>query len=246
MSVPASPPRPATQVAQALLSPWARLALLVLLLASVATGMLVYEPYRWLSDGMPGGVPGESAAALFALAYGVCAVGLVPRPVLNLAAGVLFGATAGTVAALGGTVLGAALSFALVRLLGQDALRPLLRGRWLTRIDRQLSGHGFRSMLVLRLVPGVPFAASNYAAAVSRMPWLPFVLATALGSLPNTAAYAVAGSSATDPMSPVFLGAFACVALPALAVAVVAWRRRARLRSGPPDRPVEAREPVGV
>ena len=72
-----------------------------------------------------------------------------------------------------GTVLGAGLAFGLGRILGQDALRPLLRARWLKAADGQLSRHGFRSMLAARLFPGVPFWAANYCAAVSRMGWLP-------------------------------------------------------------------------
>jgi uncharacterized membrane protein YdjX (TVP38/TMEM64 family) len=76
----------------------------------------------------------------------------------------------------------------------------------------------------------VPFCAANYCAAVSRMGWTAFLLATALGSVPNTAAYAVAGARASAPTSPAFLLAAACIAVPALAGTVVAWRRRHRLR----------------
>ncbi len=85
-------------------------------------------------------------------------------------------------------------------------------------------------MLALRLFPGVPFCAANYCAAVSRMGWLPFLLATGLGSIPNTAAYAVAGARASTPTSPAFLIAMACIAVPALAGTVVAWRKRHQLR----------------
>lgn len=60
----------------------------------------------------------------------------------------------------------------------------------------------------------MPFAASNYCAAVSRMGLLPFLLATGLGSIPNTAAYVVAGARASTPTSPAFLIALACIALP--------------------------------
>jgi uncharacterized membrane protein YdjX (TVP38/TMEM64 family) len=62
------------------------------------------------------------------------------------------------------------------------------------------------------------------------MGWLPFLLATGLGSLPNTAAYAVAGARASAPTSPAFLAAMACIAVPALGGAVVAWRKRHHLR----------------
>ncbi len=122
------------------------------------------------------------------------------------------------------------IAFCLGRALGQDALRPLLRGRWLKAADGQLSRHGFRSMLAVRLFPGVPFWAANYCASVSRMGLLPFLLATGLGSIPNTAAYAVAGARASTPTSPAFLIALACIALPALAGVVVAWRKRHQLR----------------
>nr|WP_243274772.1 TVP38/TMEM64 family protein [Streptomyces albus] len=213
-----------------MLSPWSRLALLAVLLCGAATAMLLYEPQRLLADGWPSQFGGGLAVAVFGAAYGLCTAAFVPRPVLNVAAGVLFGAQAGTFSATAGTVIGAGIAFGLGRLLGQDALRKLLRGRWITAADRQLSKHGFRSMLVIRLLPGVPFAASNYGAAVSRMRWLAFLSATALGSVPNTAAYVIAGSRAGTPTSPAFLASFGFIALSGLAGAVFAWRKRTRLR----------------
>ncbi|MFE9329441.1 TVP38/TMEM64 family protein [Streptomyces sp. NPDC006925] len=234
-------PVPATQpdglpgrLTRTLLSPWSRLALLAALLCAAATAMLLYEPQRLLAQGWPPEIAGGAAVALFGAAYGVCTAAFVPRPVLNVAAGVLFGAQAGTFSATAGTVIGAGIAFGLGRMLGQDALRTLLRGRWLSSADRQLSRHGFRSMLIIRLLPGVPFAASNYGAAVSRMRWLAFLSATALGSVPNTAAYVIAGSSAATPTSPVFLASFAFIALSGLAGAVIAWRKRAQLRGTAP------------
>ncbi|MGW2407834.1 TVP38/TMEM64 family protein [Streptomyces sp. NPDC001739] len=211
-------------------SPWLRLALLFVLLAGGAVAMLRWEPQRLLSGGWPAQLSGATALVVFAGTYGLCTTAFVPRPVLNLAAGALFGSVAGLAVALAGTVLGAGLAFGLGRLLGQRALRPLLRTRWLTAADRQLSEHGFRSMLAVRLFPGLPFSAANYCAAVSRMGWCPFLLATALGSLPNTAAYAVAGARAATPSSPVFLLAMAFLALSALGALVVAWRKREALR----------------
>ncbi|MER5293997.1 TVP38/TMEM64 family protein [Streptomyces pharetrae] len=230
VAVPAPAGLPA-RCARVLLSPWARFSLLVALLVAAATSVLLFEPQRLLAHGWPPQLGGAAAALVFALAYGLCTVAFVPRPLLNLAAGALFGSQLGLGAAVGGTVLGAGLAFGLGRLLGQDALRPLLRGRVLTAVDGQLSRHGFRSMLAVRLFPGVPFSAANYCAAVSRMGWLPFLLATALGSVPNTAAYVVAGARASTPTSPAFLIAMGCIALPALAGAVVAWRKRHHLRA---------------
>ncbi|WP_406328326.1 TVP38/TMEM64 family protein [Streptomyces sp. NBC_00203] len=220
----------AARCTRVLLSPWSRLSLLVVLLAAAASSVLLFEPQRLLADGWPPQLGGAAAAVAFAVAYGLCTVAFVPRPLLNLAAGALFGSELGLGTALAGTVLGAGVAFGLGRILGQDALRPLLRARWLKAADGQLSRHGFRSMMVARLFPGVPFWVANYCAAVSRMGWLPFLVATALGSIPNTAAYAVAGARASSPTSPAFLIAMGFIAVPALVGTVVAWRKRHHLR----------------
>ncbi|WP_093801987.1 TVP38/TMEM64 family protein [Streptomyces sp. Wb2n-11] len=226
----ASPAGFTVRCTRALLSPWSRLSLLVVMLAAAVTTVLVLEPQRLLSAGWPPQLSGAAAVVLFGLAYGLCTAAFVPRPILNLAAGALFGSQAGLVSAVAGTVVGAGIAFGLGRVLGQEALRPLLRGRALLAADGQLSRHGFRTMLAVRLFPGVPFAAANYCAAVSRMGWLPFLLATGIGSVPNTAAYVIAGSSASSPTSPAFLIAMGFIALSGLGAAVVAWRKRHRLR----------------
>ncbi|GGN31130.1 TVP38/TMEM64 family protein [Streptomyces fuscichromogenes] len=213
-----------------LLSPWSRLSLLVALLAAAAASVLLFEPQKLMTQGWPPQVAGTTAVVVFAVAYGLITVAFVPRPILNLAAGALFGSAPGMGAAMAGTVLGAWLSFALGRMLGQEALRPLLRGRLLKAADSQFSRHGFRSMLAVRLFPGVPFWAANYAAAVSRMRCTPFLVATALGSIPNVAAYVVAGARASTPTSPVFLISVAAIVVPAVAGAVLAWQKRHHLR----------------
>ncbi|MFG2490973.1 TVP38/TMEM64 family protein [Streptomyces caniferus] len=231
MLPPAAAPAGLTaRCTRVLFSPWARLGLLLTLLACGAAMTLWWQPQHLLTDARTAQLTGPTALVVFALAYAACTTVFVPRPVLNLAAGALFGSQAGTATALAGTVLGAGLTFGLGRLLGQDALRPLLRARWLTAADRQLSEHGFRSMVVIRLLPGLPFCAMNYCAAVSRMGWVPYLVATALGSIPNTAAYAVAGARASTPTSPVFLLAMGFIAVSALGALVVAWCKRKALR----------------
>lgn len=114
----------ALRCTRVLLSPWSRLSLLVALLASGGAMVLLLQPQRLLADGWPPQMSGGAAVVLFGVAYGLCTVAFVPRPLLNLAAGPLFGSQLGTLAALGGTVLGAGVAFGLGRVLGQEALRP--------------------------------------------------------------------------------------------------------------------------
>lgn len=213
-----------------LLSPWSRLSLLVALLAGAASTVLLFEPQRLLSDGWPPQLGGVAAAVVFGVAYGLCTVAFVPRPLLNLAAGALFGSQLGLASALmrHGTRGRYRLRSGPDARAGRAAAAAagtVAEGR-----GRAAGRHGFRSMLAARLFPGIPFWAANYCAAVSRMRVVPFLVATALGSIPNTAAYVVAGARASAPTSPAFLIAMAAIALPGLAGIVVAWRKRHALR----------------
>lgn len=218
------------RVLRALVSPWARCALLVLLLTGAGASVLVLEPQRLLESGWRP-VSGAGFGLLFVVGFAVCTLAFVPKPLLNAAAGALFGIQGGLALAVAGTTLGAGAAFVLGRVLGRDALRSLLRTRLLKAMDRQLSEHGFRSVLLMRLVPGVPFQVANYSAAVSRMHLGTFLLATALGVVPNTAVYVVAGSLAKAPDSPAFLAALGAIAaMGLLSVAATMWRTRAHRR----------------
>ena len=94
-------PRPASGLAvrctRALSSPWSRLSLLVAMLAAAAVTVVLYEPQRLLSAGWPPQLSGAAAVVMFGVAYGACTAAFVPRPLLNLAAGALFGSQAGLV-----------------------------------------------------------------------------------------------------------------------------------------------------
>ncbi|MFD7512462.1 TVP38/TMEM64 family protein, partial [Streptomyces sp. NPDC059853] len=96
----------------------------------------------------------------------------------------------------------------------------------LASLERRLSERAFTSVLMLRLLPVMPFGAVNLGAAFSRMGWLPFAGATALGTLPGNAAWVMAGVSASSP-------ATSWLWLPAAALAVLmggvlVWRRASR------------------
>jgi len=226
------PPLQPAEEAAAL--PWARLALLVLLLAAAAGSLLLWSPQRLLSGDFTELFPGGWAAPAFVAVFALGTLAFVPKPVLNAAAGALFGFNQGLLLAVAGTTLGAAAAFGLGRSLGRDALRPLLRAKALAALDRRLTRQGFRSVLLLRLLPGVPFAAANFGAAFSGVRLAPYTTATAIGVLPGTAVYVVAGASATSPGSPSFLlsaGLLAVMGLLSIA-ALARGRFRAAARRG--------------
>ncbi|MGW1178905.1 TVP38/TMEM64 family protein [Kitasatospora sp. NPDC002543] len=205
-------------------SPWWRFALLVAVLAAAAGSLLLWSPTELLSGGLADRLPGYWFGPLFALVYAVGTLAFVPRPALNAVAGLLLGIQQGVLLAVAGTTVGAALAFALGRGLGREALRPYLRGKVLGALDRRFTEQGFRSVLVLRLLPGMPFQAANYGAAFSGVRFLPFVLATAIGVVPTTAVYVTAAASAGRPGSAAFLLSAGVIALLVLGSVVGLWR----------------------
>ncbi|MFD8703033.1 TVP38/TMEM64 family protein [Kitasatospora sp. NPDC059648] len=216
-------------------SAWWRFGLLVVLLGACAGSLLLWSPTDLLSGGLADRMPGYWFAPLFALVYAVGTLAFVPRPALNAVAGLLLGIRQGVPLAVLGTTLGAAMAFALGRGLGREALRPYLRGKVLGALDRRFTDQGFRSVLVLRLLPGLPFQAGNYGAAFSGVRFLPFLFATAIGVVPTTAVYVVAAASADQPGSAAFLVSAGVIALLVLGSLVGLWRAtavRRRARAG--------------
>jgi len=221
------------------LSPRARLALLVGLLVAGACSLLVWSPQRLISHDFASVASGIWAGPAFAVVFALSTLVFFPKPVLNVAAGALFGISEGLALAVVGTTLGAVLAFVLGRLLGRDALRPLQKRKVFAALDRRLTDQGFTSVLLLRLVPGVPFQGVSFAAAFSgTRPW-PYTTATALGVLPGTAVYVIAGASASSPTSSAFL--LSNAALVAVTVFLLAVRARRRGATSP-----NAVEPVPV
>lgn len=174
-----APPRAAPPIAKA-----------ALLLAGLATAGLAL---RWLGTGFLSARPTFGSAAIF-LAGGatLVAVGL-PRQVLAFAAGYAFGAWRGGILALAAQMLGCAADFWWARLIARDWATRHLRGR-LARIDRMLAARPFSATLTLRLLPVGNNLLLNLLAGISGLSAWPFLAASLIGYLPQTAIFALTGS----------------------------------------------------
>jgi len=125
---------------------------------------------------------------------------LVPLPasIMTIAAGLAFGSLWGTLAALTGATARASAQFLVARLLGRDAVAKLFKGK-IASLDKQIGENGFRTVLLIRLVPNFPFDIQNYGLGFSRVRFAPFALGTFLGIIPGTFAFVYLGYSLTDP-----------------------------------------------
>jgi len=159
-------------------------------------------------------------ALFFALYVGLA---LIPSPkaLLTAAGGALFGLWAGAALSLAAALVGAVISFGVGRLLGREAVDRLIHGR-LARVDALLADHGLSAVLIVRLVPLVPFIAINYASGLSGVKFRHYVLGSALGMVPGSLAYAALGAYGTNPWGLAAAGS----ALIILVVGGSWWARR--------------------
>ena len=125
---------------------------------------------------------------------------LVPLPasVLMMAGGLAFGPSLGLVMALSAATIRACAQFGLARWLGRDALTRLLRGR-ASLLDHYLGDHGFRTVLLIRLIPNFPCDIQNFGLGCSRVKFVPYALATLVGLLPVVWAFVNLGDAIAGP-----------------------------------------------
>jgi uncharacterized membrane protein YdjX (TVP38/TMEM64 family) len=172
--------------------------------------------------------PAQAGPVVFVLAgAAACALG-VPRQVVAYAAGLGFGTWAGCLLALMAEVAGCAADFLWARLVAREWAARQIRGR-LARLDKQLSRHPFGATLTLRLLPVGSNILLNLLAGVSAVASAPFLLASAIGYLPQTVVFALLGGGVrVDRSEQVWLAAGLFVLASALGI----WLMR-RIRALP-------------
>lgn len=111
-----------------------------------------------------------------------------------LAGGYLFGTALGATGALLAATTGATLTLLLVREVGGRRLRGIIsRGRlerWLRLLERDATWY----LILLRVIPVMPFFPINAAAGATRIGVRHFMVATAIGLTPTTIIYASIGN----------------------------------------------------
>ncbi len=196
---------------------------LPLALLAVATGaVFATGAHRMLSldtllayrDGLQAYVAEHGSRALLAyMGFYVTVVALsVPGAVfLTILGGFLFGWLVGGAAAAVSATLGAVCVFLIARTsLGDLLLRwagPRLRG-----LADGFREDAFSYLLFLRFMPVVPFWLTNLAPALFGVNLSTFALATLIGVLPGTAAFAVAGAGFDSVIEAQRAARDACVA----------------------------------
>jgi uncharacterized membrane protein YdjX (TVP38/TMEM64 family) len=142
----------------------------------------------WISENIIG------ALAVYAAIYVVVvALSLPGGAVLTVAGGLLFGWLLGGLATVVAATLGATVIFLIAR---SSLGEPLAAraGPWLGKFRAGFQENALSYLLFLRLVPVFPFWVVNLAPALLGVNLRQYVIATALGIIPGTFAFAFAGA----------------------------------------------------
>ena len=182
-----------------------RLMVLLALIAFVGVSVVVDVPSiatlrQWAE------AAGPWFLGLFWVGYVLITQFPVPRTILTLSSGVLFGPWVGVLVALSATTVAAALSLSVVRGLLGDWMAPRLRHPAVAGINARLEQRGWLAVTSLRMIAGVPFSVMNYAAALTSVPLGMFTVATLAGSAPGTVVTVFLGDMLAGDLDPVVIG----------------------------------------
>ncbi len=181
-----------------------RLVFVALLAAGIVAA------WRWRSLFAPLGltelIGGNPAAPLVFLALHIAAsLFFVPRTLLALGAGLVFGMWWGIVWAVLGSVLGAVAGFLAARYIRSGFAGSGFGGRaWLAKsagparfaaLMARADRGGWRMVAMLRLVPLIPHSLTNYVLGLTRLRLGAYAFGSLIGQLPLTVAYADLGAA---------------------------------------------------
>jgi uncharacterized membrane protein YdjX (TVP38/TMEM64 family) len=206
----------------------------LVLLALVAIG--AFAAWRWRAVLDPLEIAGAIArypgTPLGFLALHVAASLLfVPRTLLAIVGGMLFGVGWGILWVELGSVGGAVAGFLLARYINSGFIVPE-RGARFEAVLRRVERGGWRAVALLRLIPAMPHSVANYGLALTRLPLGAYAFGSLIGQLPMTIAYVEFGAAGqrwllggTGWMVPTLIG-FGALSLSLLVPGYARWRVR--------------------
>lgn len=136
------------------------------------------------------------APAAFILLWVAASVFFLPGLVLTIMGGLIFGAAWGTLWTTIGANLGAVAAFLIGRYAARGMVEAMMeRNAALRRIDEGVRRHGWRMLMITRLVPVFPFNVQNYVYGLTGISLRTYILVTLPCMVPATLAYNLAAGS---------------------------------------------------
>lgn len=144
----------------------------------------------------------------------------LPAFLITFANAAIFGWWKGAILSWSSAMAGALLCFMIARIAGRDVVEKLTSKLAIDSIDVYFEKYGKHTILICRLLPFVSFDFVSYAAGLTAMGILPFLVATGIGQLPATLIYSYVGGMLTGSVKTVVTGLLLIFAISAFVVLV--------------------------
>lgn len=142
---------------------------------------------------------GAWAALLFILIMAAVVVLVLPGVLFTTGAGFVFGVVEGAIYVVLGTTLGATVSFLIARyLFGQRAREFIMAHSRIRIVSKELTPHGWKIILLTRLIPFFPSKISNYFFGLTPFSLRGYIGGSLLGFIPFSVHNVYLGSIAAD------------------------------------------------
>lgn len=145
---------------------------------------------------------GPWAPIIYVIVYTLSAPIPFLAPVLSAVGGLLFGTLWGMLLVVGSATFSSTIPFYLARMLGREWVEKQVKGKKIEKFYQQSEGStGFIFIMLMRLIPVLPWEVQNYAAGLTQVTLPTFAAGTAVGILPGSFSLVFLGATATDPTS---------------------------------------------
>lgn len=136
------------------------------------------------------------APLAFVALWVAATVFFLPGLVLTIAGGLIFGAVWGAIWTTVGANLGAVAAFLVGRYAARGMVETMVeKNGKLRKIDEGVRRHGWRMVMITRLVPIFPFNIQNYVYGLTDIPLRTYAFVTLPCMVPATLAYSFAAGS---------------------------------------------------
>jgi len=155
-----------------------------------------------------------------------------PSFILSIVNAMLYGAVLGGLLTFVTALAAAAVCFGIGRIVGRPGVEHLVSEESLARVDGFMEEKGVLAVFLARLIPFINPDVVSYVAGVTRIGWMPFLLAVGAGAVPSTVFYSFVGETAVEATGWVLLMVMAATVLPLVILVLFGkqikswWERR--------------------
>jgi uncharacterized membrane protein YdjX (TVP38/TMEM64 family) len=131
---------------------------------------------------------------IYILLYAVRPLIVFPATILSVAGGFVFGPVLGILYTIIASNISSTIAFYVGQFFGRGMLKDDGSDGLIQRYARRMRENSFETVMVMRFI-FLPYDLVSYLAGFLKIKFIPFILATALGSIPGTIAFVGFGAS---------------------------------------------------